>query len=224
MKLAEFQYKIDIYPVKRKIEKRYIGPCFPIHNSRITIHESHGTLLVADHDRAFCRWVDRYRCAVFAGNGNHSGRSDHSPYHAWPGEKYRLAGHLHSCPPYTRNVCARFSERLLWRQVLRSDQMGNARRHSWRTHRHLFRNHRLVCWTGDWRDPGRIRCRQKNDRRWPGRLGEFVGKSRRNDRQIDDRAGDDHDLLYDGAAAILSSSTELTECSEFSSNHFVHSV
>ena len=39
MKLVGFQYKIDIYPVKRKIEKRYIGPCFPIQNSRITIHK-----------------------------------------------------------------------------------------------------------------------------------------------------------------------------------------
>src|SRR5205823_10303813 len=64
-------------------------------------------------------------------------------------------------------------------------------------------------------DPWRIHCWKKNDRRWSGRLGEFVGKSRWNDRQIDDRARDDHDFLYDRAAAILSSSTELTNDRSF---------
>src|SRR5204863_2642739 len=78
-----------------------------------------------------------------------------------------------------------------------------------------FWNHRIVCWTGYWCDSRRIYRREEDDRRWPSRLGEFAGKSRWNDRQIDDRARDDHDFLYDRAAAILSSSTELTNDRSF---------
>ncbi|PYJ72137.1 MAG: hypothetical protein DME72_08595, partial [Verrucomicrobia bacterium] len=87
----------------------------------------------------------------------------------------------------------------------RSDEMGNDRRCSRCTDRRLFRNRRIACRAGDWRNCRRISCRQENGRRWPGRLGEFDGKSRRDDRQTRDRTRHDRDLLHDRATAILSS-------------------
>src|SRR6266513_2442102 len=69
--------------------------------------------------------------------------------------------------------------------------------------------HRLMLGPGKSIGCRSIPCRQENDGCWPGRLGEFDGKSRRDDRQTRDRTRHDHDLLHDRAIALLSSWTKL---------------
>src|SRR5438874_8127187 len=143
-------------------------------DSQFTIHESHGTLLVVDHDRAVCRRSYRDGAAGIAGNDDHSRGRGHSPSNAWPGEKHRLVEHRCPCSANAHNLCARFCQRLLRRQIFWRDEMGNAWRCPWRDRRYLFRNRRLVCWTGYWCDRRRIYRREEDDRRWPSWLGELA--------------------------------------------------
>src|SRR5438552_18565672 len=176
---------------------------FVLSDSQFTIHESHGTLLVVDHDRAVCRRSYRDGAAGIAGNDDHSRGRDHSPSNAWSGKEHRLVEYRCPCSAHARNLCARFSQRLLRRKIFWRDEMGYVRRYPWCAHRHCFWNHRIVCWTGYWCDSRRIYRREEDDRRWPSRLGELARKSRWDDRQACDRARHDHDFLCDCASTLL---------------------
>src|ERR1700737_3826663 len=169
----------------------------------LSYNKTRGTLLVALCDRVLCRRVNRHGCADSPWAHHHSGRCGHSSHDARPGEKHRLADDRRSRFAYPRDLRARFSRQLFRRKIFRRNQMGDVRRHHRRAHRPFLRNYWLVRRSRNRGDRGRIQRWQENDRCGQSGLGEFARQSRRDDRQTRDRAGHEHDLPHDGAAADL---------------------
>src|SRR5438034_8047789 len=79
--------------------------------------------------------------------------------------------------------------------------MGNLWRDYRRTGWPFFRNYWFVCRSGGRCDYRRIHCRQKDDRRRTGGLGEFAWKLGRDGWQTDDRSGHDRDFSRYGTIA-----------------------
>src|SRR6266550_1079099 len=108
-----------------------------------------GTLLVVAHGHPVCDRSDRDGAAGVSGNDYHFGWSPPSPSDAWPGKKYWLENHCNSPAVDPRDLCARFSERLLRSEIFRGDKMGNVRRDVGRAPWPLFWHRRAVYRSSD---------------------------------------------------------------------------